>query len=293
MRNRKYLKNLHIGAIVKGTALAGVLTASTLMVGCKDDSETADAEVVAEVNVSTEKENTSTEKDGEASATTATAENGSTEAGSVNENNSNTSTEATRTTTGQSGGTNSGKQVTATEATSKATATTASSRGNNSTTETSRANATTEAPKPSNSTTETSKPNSTTESPKPSNSTTEAPATTEHTHSWVENTEAVYIPESGHYEEIMVDPGGEVPHYVTHTLCAHCGYDYSIDPDNCGLDHICPDGTTNSNYGDRVVQDGYITIPPYYEKRWIVDTPAHTEQQGNGTYKCSTCGAEK
>lgn len=284
MKNRTYLTKAHIGTIVKGTLLATALVTSTLMAGCKDnDTETTDAEVVAEADASTEKGSAAAEKNGKASGTTATAGNSSTEVENAEEDNASATTEATRTSTD--------RQAASTESTSKATGTTASSRGNNSTTETSRANATTEASRPA-STTETSKPNSTTEAPKPSNSTTEAPTTPAHTHTWVENTEAVYVPEVGHYEEVMVDPGGEVPHYVEHTLCAHCGYDYTIDPDNCGLSHTCPDGTYSS-YGSQMVQDGYITIPPYYEKRWIVDTPAHTEQQGNGTYKCSTCGAEK
>lgn len=285
MKNRTYLTKAHIGTIVKGTLLASVLVTSTLMAGCKDnDTETTDAEVVAEVDASAEKGSAVAEKNGKATGTTATAGNGSTEVENAESDNAGTTTEAART--------SDGRQAASTESTSKATSTTASSRGNSSTTEISRANATTEAPKPSNSTTETSKPNSTTESPKPSNSTTEAPATTEHTHSWVENTEAVYVPESGHYEEIMVDPGGEVPHYVEHTLCAHCGYDYT-EANATVCYHMCPDGTTGASYGGQMVQDGYITIPPYYEKRWVVDTPAHTEQQGNGTYKCSTCGAEK
>ena len=292
MKNRTYLTKANIGTIVKGTLLATALVTSTLTAGCKDnDTETTDAEVVAEVDASAEKGSAVAEKNGKASGTTATgnATNAGTATDAASTDNAGATTEATRTSTD--------RQAASTESTSKATGTTASSRGNNSTTETSRANATTEATRPA-STTETSKPNSTTEAPKPGNSTTETSkpnSTTEapaHTHTWVENTEAVYVPEVGHYEEVMVDPGGEVPHYVEHTLCAHCGYDYTIDPDNCGLSHTCPDGTYSS-YGSQMVQDGYITIPPYYEKRWIVDTPAHTEQQGNGTYKCSTCGAEK
>ena len=289
MKNRTYLTKAHIGTIVKGTLLAGVLVTSTLMAGCKDnDTETTDAEVVAEVDASAEKGSAVAEKNGKASGTTATAGNSSTEVENAEADNAGTTTEADS------------RQAASTESTSKATGTTASSRGNNSTTETSRANTTTESPKTNNSTTETSKPNSTTEVPKPSNSTTETSRpnnTTEapaHTHTWVENTEAVYVPEVGHYEEVMVDAGGEVPHYVEHTLCAHCDYDYTADGLQPGAGvHICPDGTTGSNYGGRMVQDGYIIIPPYYEKQWVVDTPAHTEQQGNGTYKCSTCGAEK
>jgi len=290
MKNRTYLTKAHIGTIVKGTLLAGVLVTSSLMVGCTDnDTKTTDAEVVAEADASTEKGSAAAEKNGKATGTTATAGNGSTEVENAESDNAGATTEATRTSTG--------RQAASTESTSKATGTTASSRGNSSTTETSRANATTEATRPA-STTETSKPNSTTEAPKPSNSTTETSkpnSTTEapaHTHTWVENTEAVYVPEVGHYEEVMVDPGATWPLYEVHTLCDHCKYDYSINfisPSS----HVCPDGTTGSNYGDQQVEVGEQVIPPTYEKQWVVDTPAHTEQQGNGTYKCSTCGAEK
>ena len=286
MKNRTYLTKAHIGTIVKGTLLASVLVTSTLMVGCKDnDTETTDAEVVAEADASTEKEGAVAEKNGKATATTATGNitNAETATDVASTDNSGATTEATRTSTD--------RQTASTESTSKATGTTASSRGNNSTTETSRANATTEATRPA-STTETSKPNSTTEAPKPSNSTTEAPTTPAHTHTWVENTEAVYVPEVGHYEEVMVDPGATWPLYETHTICAHCRYDYSANGNTIG-GHICPDGTTGASYGDQDVVVGEQVIPPTYEKQWVVDTPAHTEQQGNGTYKCSTCGAEK
>lgn len=281
MKNRTYLTKAHIGTIVKGTLLASVLVTSTLMVGCKDnDTETTDAEVVAEADASTEKEGAAAEKNGKATgttATTATTGNSSTEVESAKTDNVGATTEVART--------SDGRQAASTESTSKATGTTASPRVNNSTTETSRANATTEAPKPSNSTTETSKP---------SNSTTEAPTTPAHTHTWVENTEAVYVPEVGHYEEVMVDPGATWPLYEVHTVCGNCGYDYTADGLHPGAGvHICEDGTTSASYGGKQVVVGEQVIPPTYEKQWVVDTPAHTEQQGNGTYKCSTCGAEK
>lgn len=288
MKNRTYLTKAHIGTIVKGTLLASVLVTSTLMAGCKDnDTETTDAEVVAEADASTEKGSAVAEKNGKATGTTATgnATNAGTATDAASTDNAGTTTEAD------------GRQAASTESTSKATGTTTSSRGNNSTTETSRANNTTEASRPA-STTESTRPASTTEAPKPSNSTTETSkpnSTTEapaHTHTWVENTEAVYVPEVGHYEEVMKYPSATWPLYETHTICAHCGYDYTIDPDNCGLSHTCPDGTYSS-YGDQDVVVGEQVIPAVYEKQWVVDTPAHTEQQGNGTYKCSTCGAEK
>ena len=287
MKNRTYLTKAHISTIVKGTLLASVLVTSTLMAGCKDnDTETTDAEVVAEADASTEKESAAAEKNGKATGTTATAGNSSTEVENAEADNAGTTTEADS------------RQAASTESTSKATGTTASTRGNNSTTETSRANNTTEASRPA-STTESTRPASTTEAPKPGNSTTETSkpnSTTEapaHTHTWVENTEAVYVPEVGHYEEVMVDPGATWPLYEAHTVCTHCNYDYTIDPDGCGLDHICPDGHIGASYGSRQVVVGEQVIPPTYEKQWVVDTPAHTEQQGNGTYKCSTCGAEK
>lgn len=286
MKNRTYLTKAHIGTIVKGTLLATALVTSTLMAGCKDnDTETTDAEVVAEADASTEKGSAAAEKNGKATGTTATAGNGSTEVENAEADNAGTTTEAD------------GRQAASTESTSKATGTTASSRGNNSTTETSRANATTEATRPA-STTETSKPNSTTEAPKPSNSTTETSkpnSTTEapaHTHTWVENTEAVYVPEVGHYEEVMKYPSATWPVYEEHTLCAHCGYDFTATGASI-VSHICPDGTEGASYGGQMVEVGEQVIPAVYEKQWIVDTPAHTEQQGNGTYKCSTCGAEK
>lgn len=262
------------------------------MVGCKDnDTETTDAEVVAEVDASAEKGSAVAEKNGKATGTTATAGNGSTEVENAESDNAGATTEATRTSTD--------RQASSTESTSKATGTTASSRGNNSTTETSRANATTEATRPA-STTETSKPNSTTEAPKPSNSTTETSkpnSTTEapaHTHTWVENTEAVYVPEVGHYEEVMVDPGATWPLYAPHEVCGYCGFDYTKNNLPGGSSyHTCPDGKQGASWTEVQVIVGEQVIPPTYEKQWVVDTPAHTEQQGNGTYKCSTCGAEK
>lgn len=279
MKNRTYLTKAHIGTIVKGTLLATALVTSTLMAGCKDnDTETTDAEVVAEADASTEKGSAAAEKNGKASATTATAGNSSTEVESARADNADATTEADS------------RQAASTESTSKATGTTASSRGNNSTTETSRANNTTEASRPA-STTESTRPASTTEAPKPSNSATEAPTTPAHTHTWVENTEAVYVPEVGHYEEVMVDPGATWPLYEEHLLCGHCNYDYTLGGYN--MSHTCPDGTTGASYGCQSVVVGEQVIPPTYEKQWVVDTPAHTEQQGNGTYKCSTCGAEK
>lgn len=290
MKNRTYLTKAHIGTIVKGTLLATALVTSTLMAGCKDnDTETTDAEVVAEADASTEKGSAAAEKNGKATGTTATAGNGFTEVENAEADNAGATTETTRTSTD--------RQATSTESTSKATGTTASSRGNNSTTETSRANNTTEASRPA-STTESTRPASTTEAPKPSNSTTETSrpnSTTEapaHTHTWVENTEAVYVPEVGHYEEVMVDPGATWPVYEEHTLCAHCGYDYT-EANATVCYHMCPDGTTGASYGGQQVVVGEQVIPPTYEKQWVVDTPAHTEQQGNGTYKCSICGAEK
>ncbi len=104
----------------------------------------------------------------------------------------------------------------------------------------------------------------------------------------------MYVPEVGHYEEIMVDPGATWPLYEDHTLCAHCGFDYTANGLRGGdSSHTCPDGSVNCSYGGQQVVVGEQVIPPTYEKQWVVDTPAHTEQQGNGTYKCSTCGAEK
>lgn len=118
-----------------------------------------------------------------------------------------------------------------------------------------------------------------------------APPTNTHTHNWVENTEAVYIEEVGHWEEYMKYPSATSPITEQHLLCAHCGYDYTIGGYN--MSHMCPDGTTSASYGCQTVIVGEEIIPAVYEKKWVVDTPAHVEQQGNGTYKCSICGAEK
>lgn len=121
-----------------------------------------------------------------------------------------------------------------------------------------------------------------------------APPDNTHTHDWVENTEAVYIEEVGHWEEVMVDPGAVWPLYEPHVLCAHCGYDYTANGLKGGdTSHTCPDGSYLCSYGCQMVIVGEQVIPPTYENRWIVDVPAHTEQKGNGTYKCSICGAEK
>lgn len=283
MKNRTFLTKSHINVAIKGALLAGLLATSTLTAGC---TENTDAEVASEVNSSTGLESASAENNNKDSRTVASTESTfNTETVTQEEKTDNTAT-ATETT-------NNTRQAAA-GLSSNTTRVTETPKTNIPTTETAKPASTTESAKSDSPSAETSKKNNTNTTTEVSNpgTSTEAPATTEHTHTWVENTEAVYVEEVGHWEEYMKYPSATWPLYEEHTLCAHCGHDYTIN-NNDFDEHVCPDGSENCSYGGQMVIVGEQVIPAVYEKKWVVDTPAHVEQQGNGTYKCSICGAEK
>ena len=148
----------------------------------------------------------------------------------------------------------------------------------------------------------------------------EAP-TTAHEHTWIEITQLVHhdavytsvvVPDQGHWEESTVTElvEEEWDEYVgeLHMFCNTCGMDFTaagLTTRNGGIsNHLKENGHTG--WHDNVVSVFVAHHDPVYETKviqnWVIDVPAHTEQQMISPawdetvvtgYQCPVCGAVK
>lgn len=138
--------------------------------------------------------------------------------------------------------------------------------------------------------TTTSKPNNNTSS----NTTTSTPT---HSHSWTPIIEQVYHEEQGHYEQILIKEGWteEIPIYENKWahICNVCGADITGNITQHDKAHAL--AGEGSGWRTELIQiqvgTQKIEHPAQYEQKWVVDTPAWTEEKIIG-YQCS-CGQTK
>lgn len=135
----------------------------------------------------------------------------------------------------------------------------------------------------------------TSEKPSSGNSSSAKPS---HNHNWIAQKTTVQHPETGHNEQVLVKEAWTEykPIYETVAIevCDNCGADCTSDPVGHNKEHML-NGTGKYGWHTEYVQKqtGTETIihPAEYTTKWVVDSPAWSEEVGTG-YKCE-CGAKK
>ena len=117
----------------------------------------------------------------------------------------------------------------------------------------------------------------------------------EHTHNWVAQYKTVNMPEKGHNEQVLVQAAYDEQIPVTemkaYSICNQCGADitgFAVSHNDQHLSNYEPGGY-HTEWRETVT--GYKTVhhDAVYETRYVVDSPATTQQELTG-YKCSGCG---
>lgn len=135
----------------------------------------------------------------------------------------------------------------------------------------------------------------TSEKPSSGNSSSAKPS---HNHNWIAQKTTVQHPETGHNEQVLVkDAWTEYkPIYETVAIevCGNCGADCTSDPAGHIKEHML-NGTgqygTHTEYVQKQTGTETITHPAEYTTKWVVDSPAWSEEVVTG-YTCK-CGAKK
>ena len=135
----------------------------------------------------------------------------------------------------------------------------------------------------------------TSEKPSSGNSSSAKPS---HNHNWIAQKTTVQHPETGHNEQVLVkDAWTEYkPIYETVAIevCGNCGADCASDPAGHIKEHML-NGTgqygTHTEYVQKQTGTETITHPAEYTTKWVVDSPAWSEEVVTG-YTCK-CGAKK
>lgn len=115
----------------------------------------------------------------------------------------------------------------------------------------------------------------------------------EHKHDWVAQYKTVNVPEKGHNEQVLVQAAydEQVPIAEIKEICVgnQSGVQINGDPNEFLLNNSNGDSGWHSEW--REVVTGYKTVhhDAVYETRYVVDSPATTQQELTG-YKCSSCG---
>ena len=155
-----------------------------------------------------------------------------------------------------------------------------------------------------NNTSSSSKPNNSSNnsgSSKPSNnsgsnSSSSKPA--EHKHEWIAQYKTVNVPEKGHNEQVLVQAAYDEQVPITEmqefSICTTCGADITGNTSAHMKAHMLNGENGNFRSEWREVVTGYQTVhhDAVYETRYVVDSPATTNQELVG-YKCSGCGKTK
>ena len=118
-----------------------------------------------------------------------------------------------------------------------------------------------------------------------------------HEHIWENIIEDVYHKEEGHYEDVLVkeEVVTKTPIYEMQTkhICNTCNADITNSNIQFHIQNHKNDGTDKGGYrteARRVQVDTKEEVTPaVYEKKWIVDKKAWTEEKVVGK-KCKTCG---
>ena len=163
---------------------------------------------------------------------------------------------------------------------------------------------------------------STTTVPTTAARTTAAPTTAAHEHTWTEITQVVHhdpvyttvtIPEQGHWQEntvtVLVEEEWDEFVGEYHNFCRTCGLDLTaagLTSNNGGITNHMKENEHFLGYYGNVVPVLVAHHDPVYgtqvERTWVVESPAHTEQQLVSAaydetvvtgYRCSVCGATK
>lgn len=134
----------------------------------------------------------------------------------------------------------------------------------------------------------------TSEKPSSGNSSSAKPS---HNHNWIAQKTTVQHPETGHNEQVLVkDAWTEYkPIYETVAIevCNTCGADITSNPREHIKQHMLAGegGSARTEYIQRQTGTETITHPAEYTTKWVVDSPAWSEEVVTG-YKCE-CGAKK
>lgn len=119
-----------------------------------------------------------------------------------------------------------------------------------------------------------------------------------HKHAWTPQKTTINHPATGHNEQVLVkDAWTEYkPIYETVAIevCGNCGADCTSDPAGHIKEHML-NGTgqygTHTEYVQKQTGTETITHPAEYTTKWVVDSPAWSEEVVTG-YTCK-CGAKK
>lgn len=118
-----------------------------------------------------------------------------------------------------------------------------------------------------------------------------------HNHNWIAQKTIVQHPETGHNEQVLVkDAWTEYkPIYETVAIevCNTCGADITSNPREHIKQHMLAGegGSARTEYVQKQTGTETITHPAEYTTKWVVDSPAWSEEVVTG-YTCS-CGASK
>ena len=119
----------------------------------------------------------------------------------------------------------------------------------------------------------------------------------EHKHEWVAQYKTVNVPEKGHNEQVLVQAAYDEQVPITEmrefSICNVCGADITNNTTSHTKAHALAGEGGGYHSEWREVVTGYNTVhhDAVYETRYVVDSPATTEQELTG-YKCS-CGKTK